>query len=140
MKHKPCKYCGGTDHTSLMCFNKPRVPDARLKNRQLQYRIGKEDAEDVAFRSGWKQSIANHTGMYPCYLKISPLCPGWLTMDQVTLEHKNPKSRFPEQRRDRKNAGIACEPCNKLKGTRTLEELQRIYPHLRPHHAATNFE
>lgn len=67
---------------------------------------------------------------WTCYLQISVLCPKTLTRPQLTLEHVKSKVRHPDLRYDPDNIRASCSFCNKLKGSRELEELARIWPHL----------
>lgn len=122
-----CKYCGGRDHTSLMCQKKPRRPisnesaatkSKRTATSRLWYELNPPDA----------------SGLWYCYLRISPNCPYKLTRSTITLEHVKSKVRHPELRYEVTNLKPACSACNKLKGSLDVEELSslgsvRIVPH-----------
>lgn len=114
-----CKYCGGTDHTSLMCLHKPRRPIAnesaatkskRTAVSRLWYELNPPDAK----------------GLWYCYLRISPECPVVLTRSTITLEHVKSKVRHPELKYEVTNLKAACSPCNKLKGSLDIEELSQL--------------
>lgn len=117
---KPCSYCGKTNHNSLQCFDKPRVP---LKKKKLE-----TYEKELETKHGWFK--ANPGPSYECYLQISELCPKLLTRDTVIQEHMIPKSRGEKYKYDIKNIRPACEFCNFIKGSRTLENLAKDYPSL----------
>lgn len=111
-----CKFCGKTDHTSLMCLKKPRRPIKKESAKTLSKR--------TATRREWfKLNPPDDKGVWVCYLQISPECPIKLTRSTITLEHVRSKVRAPELKYDINNLRPACGYCNKLKGSLDLNEL-----------------
>lgn len=115
MVSKPCTYCGGLTHTSLMCQKKPRKP---LIAKKPMKKKGPKTSKWLKFR---KRYLGNHPpnsdGYYTCYL-----CCKWVKPDQVTLDHMESRSRRPELVFDESNIRIACWDCNNSKGSLSTEE------------------
>lgn len=119
----PCSYCGKTDHDSLACFDKPRVP--------MGFESSKTHKQRLATKKEWRElNPPDEYGNWYCYLQISPNCPKILTAETLTQEHVMPKVKAPERRFDVTNIAPACNFCNTLKGSRTLEKLALTYPQL----------
>lgn len=76
-------------------------------------------------RNEWIKANATKDGTWECYLKISPLCLGSLTIDTLTLDHVKSRSRHPELRFDLNNLKPCCSPCNTHKGSRYVEEMEK---------------
>lgn len=108
---KSCKYCEGVDHTSIMCFQRPRVPIKSKK--KLINRLGKEYAEWNETRRRFLQiNPPTHEGYWFChYCKIA------LTIDSVTVDHKRARSSHPELKHEFSNLVICCFGCNFKKGS-----------------------
>lgn len=120
-----CKYCDSDNHFSIDCLDKPRGP---LKStKQVRYRLGKNAAKDIEFKNQW---IQDNPPPWICYLQIHPWCPYKLDVYNMTLEHVEPKSKAPGKRHSKKNIRPACEFCNNLKGSRSLEQIIINYPHV----------
>lgn len=116
MKQPICKYCGGETHTSLKCFNKPRKrihpisSDTYFKRKKLRIKW-------------FELNTPDENGEWACYLQISPLCPKKITYSTINLEHVKSKARYPELRYDLDNIKPACSECNRIKGSRDVDEL-----------------
>lgn len=99
-----------------MCFDKPRKP---IKHKP-----------DLT----WQQTIAKWHLANPepwvCYLNISDMCIRDLDRDILTLDHVIAKSKGKKFKYDYLNLKAACIFCNGLKGSRTLKNLAREFPHL----------
>lgn len=116
MKIKECKYCGKDNHTSLMCFQKPR--------RRIKPISSKTASKEQQTKREWFElNPPNEKGLWFCYLGISPMCPGWLTRSTITLEHVKSKARHPELKFEVTNLKPACSFCNEIKGSRDVDEL-----------------
>lgn len=132
IKIKPCSFCGGTNHTKLTCYEYRKTqPKGRTRVlKPLSARIGKKAAEDRETRLNWIQKHGGIHATWECYLKISPMCIRFLTIETLTIEHVVPKGRGSKYRHDINNLRPACQPCNSQKGSSTLEYLSKTYPHL----------
>lgn len=124
MNQPICKHCGKTDHYSLMCFNRPRK---LIKPKSDKYYQQEMDTKWAWF----KLNPPDHNGYWDCYLCISENCPYRINRDTLVLEHVKPKVRYPKLRFVVSNIKPSCRFCNKIKGSRELEELVLQYPHLR---------
>lgn len=114
-----CSYCGGSDHTSIMCQRKPRRP--------IRKEAEKTTARRTATSREWfRLNPPDAKGLWYCYLRIAPNCPHKLTRSTITLEHVKSKVRHPELKYDVTNLKPACSPCNKLKGSLDVEELSQL--------------
>lgn len=109
MKQKACKYCGGENHPSWKCFDKPRIP---LKNNQLKHRAG-VDPKWIETRHEWIHKHPPIDGGYSCHY-----CRKFITLDQLTLDHKIPKSGLGiTYKYQLDNLVPSCYPCNIKKGS-----------------------
>ena len=119
MKSKPCKTCGNTWHTKAFC---PR-------NRKPIKKYGKQGARWLAYRDDWiKRHPADPTtGRWYCALRISPNCHHTMTVKNLTLDHKIPRSAAPHLRYVDSNIQPACWPCNTQKGSKKMGyEVRRV--------------
>lgn len=121
---KTCKKCNKRAYSDY-CFEHKQKPKIRRiskktyeKNRILRYRWYKKNKPD-------------ENGNWICYLQISSYCPIKLTQGTLTLEHVESKVRSPEKKFDVGNIRPSCSYCNKLKGSKSLEELSKLYPQLK---------
>lgn len=120
---KPCKFCGSTMHTSLMCYQRPRI--ALKSRRKTMNRIGPVAAKWIETRHEWIQQNATPTGTWKC-----TYCPRTLGVEAdpddniwlLTLDHKLSRSRHPELRYVLSNLTPSCYPCNTEKGSKDIEE------------------
>lgn len=62
-------------------------------------------------------------GYWKCYLNISPNCYRKVDIGELNIEHVESKARHPEQKYNVQNLRAACSPCNELKGSRSLKEV-----------------
>lgn len=124
MKQNICKWCGQTNHTSLMCFQKPR--------KRIKPVAKHTEQKEIDCKYAWfKENPPDESGTWVCYLQISPLCPILLTKETIVQEHVKPKGRYPELKYVVSNRKPSCEYCNGLKSSQSLETLAEEYPHLR---------
>lgn len=115
MKNKYCDGCGVT-HSTIMCFNKPR--------RAIKKEADKtRDKRTEVSRLWFELNPPDSRGVWYCYLRISPQCHIKLTRSTIRLEHVKSKVRYPELKYEVTNLKEACDPCNKMKGSRDLEEI-----------------
>ena len=123
-----CTYCESESHTSIMCFNKPRKP---LKAKKVINRFGKAAAKWIETKNEWIQRHPpDEFGVWVCYLQISPLCPKYVNIDNMTLDHVKGRGSHPELKYELSNLKPCCFFCNGLKGSRSIEVLARDYPQL----------
>lgn len=117
-----------TPKHALGCFNRKNVPlqtKKPMKRGKALNRIGKVGAQWIEDRHEWiKNNPPDHAGYWYCYLQISPNCQRRMTIETLTLDHVKGRGRHPHLRRDQKNFKPACAPCNELKGSKELEEVQ----------------
>lgn len=121
---KPCRYCKQMGHWSFQCFEKPKkqlAPETPIAKKQR-----------IRTANAWfKANPADENGFWYCYLQISISCPYKLTRRLVTLEHVYAKVRRPDLKYNVRNIKPACPFCNKLKGSRTVQELAKSFPNIR---------
>lgn len=80
--------------------------------------FGKVARKTYAVTSAWKkEQKPNHQGYYTCVY-----CGDWIK--DFNPEHKNSKARTPEQRTDKANLTIACDPCNEKKGSLSADQFR----------------
>ena len=126
MIQRLCKICFTSFYqyntTQTMCqkctYNKYAKPKKPIKV------LGKKAKEWNAERRQWIKDNPGINGYWNCYLRATPLCPGRLDIDQLTLDHTN----------NRNNKGTllpACIYCNGWKGSRSLESVAKELPHVR---------
>lgn len=123
MIERMCKNCGQTfpqyNTAQTLCgkcaYNKYAKPRKPIK------KIGKVAKAWIGERKQWiENNPPDEYGYWTCYLQIAPLCPKRIDIDQLTLDHVIPKSRH--QKTELKPA---CVYCNGLKGSRTLDNLNK---------------
>lgn len=73
---------------------------------------------------GWIQSNPPEKGKWRCALRISPICPGGLDIDQLTIDHIKPKGSRPELAHKLSNLQPACVYCNGVKGSRDMDKIK----------------
>lgn len=111
LKHviKPCKYCASTRHYATFC---PKKPKKHIGTGEVWKRW-------TACKAEWFKLYDSDT--YPCHY-----CGESMTRDEVTLDHKIPRSRAPELRYDFDNLVPCCWMCNGLKGTSPHDEYKHM--------------
>lgn len=124
-KNNPiCKSCGKYGHFAMQCYNR--------RHKSLAPESKNTKKKRLATRRAWfKDNPADENGNWECYLQISSQCPVKLTYLTITLEHVQAKVRAPQLKYDPTNIRPSCSYCNKLKGSRSLEELAKIFPQVR---------
>lgn len=126
---KTCKYCkkAKPDHFPYTCRMNPKViarQKAGMKRTPIK-KIGKYAQLWIDTRAEW---IALNPppieGKYwECYLHIHEWCPLRIDIEHLTLDHVVPRSNDPAKRYDHDNLRPACEYCNGMKGSRSLDQL-----------------
>lgn len=121
----------GTRTNDLCLYHRPRTP-IKARVRYIKSESNKARIARIQVRDEWfKQHPPNMYGLWECYLRgLSPTC--WLGLNKSEiirygLEHKVPKVKSRSLKFEVSNLAAACPPCNKLKGSRTLEQLSDIY-------------
>lgn len=119
---RPCKWCDSIEHTQFYCPRKRRKPIA-VRKRPKQ--IGKYGKQWIITRETWfrKNPPEYMDAYYKCYLNISDKCPGYMPPERTTLDHIKSRSRHPELRYTMSNLAPSCYPCNRMKGSKDLEDL-----------------
>ncbi len=118
---KHCLKCGKRAYSDYCMQHKPRKPISK---------IGKQGKLNQATSKEFRDSLEPDR-IYVCYLQIHPYCLRQLRYEQVVPEHVEAKSRSPHLRHNLKNIWVSCVFCNGLKGSRSLENLAKEYPHLK---------
>lgn len=108
---RPCRYCGGTGHSTIGCYARPKN---RLIPHKTMKRIGKQGQKWIRFRAQW---FKDNPGPYFCYYDGEPL-----KRNEVELDHALSRSRHPELRFDPNNIVVSCHFHNFDKGSRSAEE------------------
>lgn len=115
IKPKPCKYCGGTDHTTLMCFNKPRVPFKPATATK-----GYQNME-AAYTHWYRENPPDENDLWYCFYCGVPLTrePSKLDMgvQRITIDHYLARSGNVEIKYDPANFVACCFKCNSEKGS-----------------------
>lgn len=130
-----CDWLGCSARTTkgTLCFqHRPRTP-LKTKRRYIKPESDKAREQRVRVREEWfKVNPPDFHGVaWYCYLnKLSPDC--WVVMNEVQimkhgLEHVTPKVKSRALKFEVSNLRAACPPCNKLKGSRTIEQCIRKY-------------
>ncbi len=120
MTRIPCKWCSSPNHTQFYCKKKPRKP--------IPFESPKSKKKRMKTRALWyQQNPPDENGTWLCYLQISSLCPKSLTKETLTMEHVQPRVKAPELKYVVENIRPSC---NKMKDSRTIEQLAKIWPHL----------
>ena len=118
-----CNKCGKRSYSKLCFRHKPKAKIKRVSDKKA--------LKNNLLRKKWyKKNPPDQFERWECYLQISEYCPVRLTKGMLTLEHVEAKVRSPEKVYDVRNIKPACSYCNKLKGSKSLEELSVTYPQL----------
>lgn len=118
MIERLCKDCGRAfaqyNTTQTICqkcaYNRYAKPRKAIK------RIGKVTAAWLDERLAWiENNPPSHEGYWECYLQIAPLCPKFIDIDQLTLDHVVARSKHQAT-----ELRPACAYCNGMKGSKKL--------------------
>lgn len=104
-------------------FHKPRKPLA--KESPKTRRLRRYTANDW-----FRLNPPDENGEWECWLQISTLCPKQVIRETITLEHVYPKVRYPELKFAVENIKPSCSFCNKMKSSKTPEDLARAFHHI----------
>lgn len=120
-----CDHCQKiTYHYTWACPYRPRK---RMRNES-----NKSRTKRLQMNQEWlKENPPDHDGKWACYLRIAPNCLKRMGSLDLTFEHVEPKVKRPDLKFDKRNIKAACQPCNELKGSRTITKLAIEYPHLK---------
>lgn len=125
MKLPYCTNCKVNGHYATFCRRIPRVIVARKKRISSK---GKQWKNWQRTRVDWiEANPPSFGGYWECYLKISPMCPKFLTIDTLTLDHVVGRGRDSKLRYVLSNLKPACSPCNNLKGSQSVEKVREKY-------------
>lgn len=95
-------------------------------------RMGKKAKAWADERTQWIiDNPPDEYGYWYCYLMATPLCPKRLDADQLTIDHTN----------NRNHKGIllpCCVYCNGWKGSRSLDVIAKILPHVKKYLTVDN--
>lgn len=119
---KPCKFCKRMGHYSYQCYANPK----KVLKRTPIKKHGKHAKQWLITRATWirKNPPKLQGQFWECYLQIHPRCPKLVDIKHLTLDHIVSRSRDPSLRYTASNLRPSCMPCNELKGSRGLDELQ----------------
>lgn len=125
---KKCKFCGNLkpNHFPYACQQNPKViarRQAGMKRTSIK-KIGKRTQEWFDARAQWIKDNPMPAGGYICYLRIHPWCPVRLDLKHLTLDHVVSRSHDAKLRTDQSNLKPACEYCNNMKGSRSLDQVK----------------
>lgn len=133
---KPCKHCGLTGHFPYQCranpkkiiknITRPRIkPSQKPLKRTRIKKVGKYTKQWLITRATWiRKNPPDADGYWYCYLRIHPFCPYRLTIETLTLDHVISRTRDPSKRYSADNLKPACNYCNNMKGSRSLEQVR----------------
>lgn len=127
---KRCKFCGDPkpNHFPYTCQKNPKVIARRtagMKRTPIK-KVGKRTQQWFDARTEWiKNNPAPIEGKYwLCYLRIHPWCPVRIDLKHLTLDHVISRSNDPKLRLDQSNLRPACEYCNNMKGSQSLDKVK----------------
>lgn len=123
---KPCKFCGGMNHFPYLCRLNPKVKERAKRGISLNEKTKKAwlDTRQAWIRKNPPTLQGRH---WPCYLKISPQCLKKVDEKSITLDHVVSRSRDPSRRHDLTNLRPSCWYCNVMKGSSSIESLEKQY-------------
>ena|ERR1019366_3790055 len=125
-----CTFCGKFGHYQTFCRSKPNKA-IKQASTPIRKESVKSRGRRIETANKWfKKNPPDEDGHWICYLQISSLCPVKLDRGMLSLEHVEPKVKRPDLKYNTDNIRPSCSFCNKMKGSRTLEQLARIWPHL----------
>ena len=102
------------------------------KQKWIKPESDKSKTKRIIMHKKWvKDNPPDDDGTWECYLQISSKCLKRVSKRTMTKEHVEPKVKRPDLKFDPNNIRPACSWCNKLKGSQTLEQLAKTFPHLK---------
>lgn len=132
---KPCKFCGGTDHTGFTCRNRERKPMNKISKKRLENppppkirkpmnKVGKSAKKHAKTSNTWKElNPPDHQGYWYCLIGGAALSD---KSDSEVLPlnvcHKQSKARRKDLQEDQSNLFPGCPGHNKEQGSKSLEE------------------
>lgn len=133
---KSCTICHSPSHTQFYCRKKARAQlrrKSQLRPSRKPLKVESDKARTMRIRTykAWiKANPPDERGYWYCYLQISSLCPVQLKRETLTLEHVKSRSSHPHLKYDIGNIKSSCRFCNRAKGSQSLEQLAKSFPHL----------
>lgn len=120
-----CSYCLEPGHTAFKCGKKPsktlntynglKISSSFGGPRKPMKKIGKVTKQWMETRKTW---VDNNTDLQ----HICHYCGKPLPSNELTLDHKEARSRRPDLRNVQANLVPACYTCNALKGSLSHDE------------------
>lgn len=119
---KPCSLCGGTSHTALTCFLRPKKPMQAKKQLKATKPMKKQGKIGKALAQQRKDYLADVPPPYYCiycqYIGIDiPILAEYLNVEHMKSKAKHAKLRFV-----RGNLAISCQGHNAEKGTLDIDQ------------------
>lgn len=122
--------CGSIWHTAFLCKYKPNATFKTTKYR-MRPESPKSRRRRLKMAQEWfRGNPPDANGNWECYLQISTLCPKKLNRTTITLEHVHAKVRRPDLKYVSANLKPSCSFCNKMKGSRSVQELAKTFIHI----------
>jgi 5-methylcytosine-specific restriction endonuclease McrA len=113
-------------HFPYECRLNPKRKLKQLKRSPIN-KVGKQTKQWFITRATWiRKNPPPIEGTYwECYLRIHPWCPVRLDLAHLTLDHVVSRSADPSLRFNANNLKPACQYCNDMKGSRSLEQIMK---------------
>lgn len=123
-----CSICDSRYHYQSFCPRKPKKP---IKRSYIK-KTGKRVALNKETNALWLElNPPDMYGYWDCYLKISPHCLRRVSLQDLNIEHSYSKTRHPELRDKQDLLQPSCQACNKMKGSKDVDDFVDSFPHLR---------
>lgn len=125
---KICKYCSSDKHASWMCFDKPRKT---LQSKSIN-KYGKEAVKWMQTRNEWLQQNPPQSPPWTALAGWTcHYCKKFITIEELTLDHKYARSGAPHLRYEQSNLVPCCYADNKRKGSMDYDVYcAKYYPYL----------
>jgi 5-methylcytosine-specific restriction endonuclease McrA len=105
----------------MTCFQNPRT---KISAESSQHRKKRVYTAAIWFEN----NPPDEDGYWDCYLQISVNCMQRVNRGTIQLEHIFPKKNYPELAFVVENIKPACLFCNKLKGSKTIYQIAKLFP------------
>lgn len=129
-KSQKCGFCGRPGHSSTFCWSRPKSA-IRKTEKRIKPQSDKTKFLEGKMRAIWyRDNLPDKDGRWECWLQISTFCPKRVNLEQMTLEHVYPKNKYPGLKYEPLNIKPACAFCNKLKGSKTPQQLAKVFVHI----------